>query len=74
MTERELVDKGNEFSIGDVVRLKAGGPTMTIEEIEHRTTESDPGKYIATCVWYSSKGDTLRATFDESMLEVATAQ
>ena len=69
MSDRELVDRGNEFSVGDTVRLKAGGPSMTIEEIECTAGGSN---YIATCVWYSNTGAALRATFNESMLEDAT--
>ena len=33
-----------ELKVGDVVRLKSGGPEMTVEEISEN-------KYI-TCVWF----------------------
>jgi uncharacterized protein YodC (DUF2158 family) len=74
MTEREPVDKGDTFSIGDIVRLKSGGPSMTIEGMECATSESGLHTYFTKCIWYSSTGDTLRATFAESMLEDAAAQ
>ncbi len=69
VTERESVSKGDTFSVGDLVRLKSGGPSMTIEEMECAANDSGPATYFGICVWYSSDGKTLRATFAESMLE-----
>jgi uncharacterized protein YodC (DUF2158 family) len=74
MKEREPVEKGDLFKVGDVVRLKAGGPGMTIEAMECQRSDIGPDKYFTKCVWYSGTGDTLRATFAESMLEDAAAQ
>ena len=74
MTEREPADKGDTFKVGDAVRLKAGGPAMTIESIECATSDAGAVTYFSKCVWYSSTGDELRATFAESMLEIAAAQ
>lgn len=33
-----------DFKIGDVVRLKSGGPAMTVDSVENHTL---------TCVWFS---------------------
>jgi len=74
MAERETVDKGNTFRVGDVVRLKSGGPGMTIEAMECQRSETGADNYFTKCVWYTGTGDTLRATFSESMLEYATAK
>jgi uncharacterized protein YodC (DUF2158 family) len=40
----------NEFKVGDVVRLKSGGPNMTIEGIgKYGPVASDDS---ANCVWF----------------------
>lgn len=46
---------------------------MTIETMECERSDTGPDTYFTKCVWYSSTGDTLRATFAESMLEDAAA-
>jgi uncharacterized protein YodC (DUF2158 family) len=38
-----------EFKAGDVVRLKSGGPAMTIEEIGRYGVSKTEG---AKCVWF----------------------
>lgn len=35
---------GAQFQVGDVVRLKSGGPAMTVQRLEHDDTVS--------CVWF----------------------
>ena len=69
MNQREPVSKGNLFGIGDVVRLKSGGPSMTIEAMECARIDADSATCYATCVWYASNGSALRATFEESLLD-----
>ena len=71
ISERESVSKGEKFSVGDLVRLKSGGPSMTIEEMEYAGIDSVSGFYYAKCAWYLSDGSSPRATFEESMLEAA---
>jgi uncharacterized protein YodC (DUF2158 family) len=71
MREREPVSKGKEFGVDDLVRLKSGGPSMTIEEMDYARIDSVSGMYYAKCIWYTSDGNTPRATFEESLLEVA---
>lgn len=51
-----------EFSIGDVVQLKSGGPDMTIIEI-------DNGK--ALCLWQAWSGETGRHLFPVPCLMTA---
>jgi len=73
MSEREPVRKGKHFGVGDLVRLKSGGPSMTIEEMECARVASGSDLYYTKCVWYTADGNTLRATFEESLLEEAFA-
>lgn len=48
------------FSVGDVVQLKSGGQTMTVEEV----TGDD-----ISCVWFEGK-NTQRQTFASGTLKV----
>lgn len=50
-----------EVKIGDVVQLKSGGPTMTIEDIE------DSGK--VRCKWFDRDQTLYTETFKLDMLE-----
>ena len=40
-----------EFKIGDVVRLKSGGPAMTVSHVETGANSVDGQPYL-TCVWF----------------------
>ena len=58
----------DEIKKGDIVKLKSGGPVMTVEDIKD-------GKY-ATCVWFdvTTTGTTFkRADFDLITLMKAAA-
>jgi uncharacterized protein YodC (DUF2158 family) len=50
--------------VGDVVRLKSGGPLMTIESV---------GGLIC-CTWFTRGGHSKRSHFDLDMLEVAAPE
>lgn len=51
----------NDFTIGDVVRLKSGGPKMTIKEL-------DVSNNYTYCVWHD--GASLQSSdFDSRTLE-----
>jgi uncharacterized protein YodC (DUF2158 family) len=58
------------FKPGDVVRLKSGGPKMTVQE---RGTGSSTG---LICVWFGANHDAKPNwyTFPEEMLEKAPAE
>jgi uncharacterized protein YodC (DUF2158 family) len=50
---------------GDVVRLKSGGPDMTVE------SELKPGRFV--CHWFDKEGKLQSATFNEETLDIAKA-
>jgi uncharacterized protein YodC (DUF2158 family) len=52
-----------QFKAGDVVRLKSGGPKMTV-----RRAETD-GEVV--CEWFSEKKAVETAVFNETSLEIA---
>jgi len=52
----------NKFKVGDVVRLKSGGPSMTVKD-----AESSPG--TVECVWFAG-GIIQSAYFVPDVLKV----
>ena len=50
--------------MGDVVKLKSGGPAMTIQ---HFTGDGD-----ACCQWFDAKGDVKFSAFPQASLAVDT--
>ena len=42
-----------DFNGGDLVRLKSGGPIMTVEQVSLQTT----GEMGAWCVWFAKVGN-----------------
>jgi len=48
---------------GDVVRLKAGGPLMTVERIGEDTLK------MVTCIWFTADNTYQRAFFPTDTLE-----
>ena len=42
----------SEFTKGDTVRLKSGGPVMTIENIDAKSWASTADKDHAWCQWF----------------------
>jgi uncharacterized protein YodC (DUF2158 family) len=51
--------------IGDVVRLKSGGPAMTVEVV----TKATEG-HLVRCVWFDD-GEAKRGTFPAAALDEA---
>ena len=46
-----------ELRVGDVVRLRSGGPLMTVtRRILHTTPKREPAKDSVTCVWIRDNG------------------
>jgi len=51
---------------GDTVRLKSGGPTMTIQKIDKFSSEGmDLG---AVCVWFNKEKEPRERIFDVDVL------
>lgn len=55
----------NKFAVGDIVKLKSGGPEMTV-----RTLPDPPRKYY-DCQWFAGK-KLESGTFPEDSLEAVT--
>jgi uncharacterized protein YodC (DUF2158 family) len=51
-----------EINAGDTVKLKSGGPPMTVDSIDNRT---------AWCSWFDSKGDLKTGSFPLTSLVVS---
>jgi uncharacterized protein YodC (DUF2158 family) len=45
---REANKMADSFTAGDVVRLRSGGPSMTVEEVG----TNDAGKPTVWCIWF----------------------
>lgn len=56
----------NEFKIGDVVRLKSGGPTMTVNKIW------EDSEYRIGCVWFDDSNKQSVASFHPETLKLAS--
>lgn len=55
------------FSIGDTVRLKSGGPVMTVIEFGEL---DDPNPYVH-CSWFKSTNEVTGQAFPVAALEMA---
>jgi uncharacterized protein YodC (DUF2158 family) len=53
------------FKIGDVVRLKSGGPLMTVDEL---TTQGTSGQPTVSVVWFEGS-EQRHGTFLEAVLD-----
>lgn len=51
-----------EIKVGDIVRLKSGGPDMTVDEIGHYRF-TDPQSLSAKCSWFDSKNERKKDVF-----------
>ncbi len=53
------------FEVGDVVRLKSGGPAMTVTYVAAANNDAPA---LITCMWWESRGKPLRYTLDAPLL------
>lgn len=55
----------NEFKIGDTVRLKSGGPLMTVTDLDNSI-----GYLLVYCTWFDEKGDQKYTKLKPQTLEL----
>ena len=58
-----------EFKKGDVVRLKSGGPKMTIDSVEEYGS-GNKSNIRAICIWFDG-GERKEGVFKLASLEIA---
>ena len=57
----------SEFKKGDLVRLKSGGPQMTVDNIAPRSMMGESGEIGVWCVWFD-KGKEMSSVFGPHVL------
>ncbi|MGX2949251.1 YodC family protein, partial [Frederiksenia canicola] len=67
-----MYTRENQFNVGDIVRLKSGGPDMTVQSVEKNSTLAidAPGEFNGdyTCQWFAGK-KLEKGRFPEESLE-----
>lgn len=54
------MSKQNEFTVGDIVRLKSGGPEMTVTQVRHPldgVLEKLGQSPTVECMWFEGKSN-----------------
>ena len=58
------------FSVGDVVKLRSGGPAMTVEAVKGEKSDWFHSTFdYVSCTWVDAAGQTKRDVFKSTMLE-----
>ena len=60
-----------ELHVGDVVRLKSGGPEMTVYEYPIKLIDGGENPKEVKCQWFDNDGKLSMHTFDIDALEKA---
>lgn len=61
-----------KFKLAGIVRLKSGGPAMTIGDVYWVAGDPDtaaPPCWVYKCVWFKPDGDVADEAFDEFLLD-----
>jgi uncharacterized protein YodC (DUF2158 family) len=65
------------FRVGDIVKLKSGGPSMTVKVLKNTLYQDDKGElqegfqgFIA-CTWFDNLGELKQDIFEQEMLALA---
>ena len=61
----------DEIAVGDVVRLKSGGPTMTVAQIAKTQFATELSVW---CEWFDEKNKAQKGTFSLVAVEKASLQ
>ena len=56
---------------GDKVRLKSGGPTMTVVEYPYKFIDGTTTEAKAKCEWFDSENKLKNSVFEVDALEIA---
>ncbi|AIV05920.1 hypothetical protein LA59_10745 [Vibrio harveyi] len=62
------MSKTPDFNVGDIVKLKSGGPDMTVKEVRMNISDEFTGNY--RCQWFAGKKLDLGDFPQESLLKV----
>lgn len=63
VTKMKRDGDGAEFALGDVVRLKSGGPAMTVNQLY----KTDDDAQAAACVWFTSQAAVIAGIWGDCM-------
>ena len=58
-----------EFKIGDVVRLKSGGPEMTVSQYPFKTVDGGEHEGQVECTWFDSENRLKHKVFKVEELQ-----
>ena len=58
------------FNRGDIVRLKSGGPTMTVKKsIQRQSQTTDEDTIYVHCLWFDAEGHVQTDQFEDWTLQ-----
>lgn len=58
---------------GDKVRLKSGGPVMTVKQYPYKIVDGAPVESKAECEWFDKEDQLHHSTFELDVLEEVQA-
>jgi len=61
-----------QFDLGATVRLKSGGPNMTVKSFGDFAMGTEKDHYL--CTWFNGKGEQREGTFAEHELELVNPE
>lgn len=67
-TAANIVPPVQKFSAGDLVRLKSGGPWMTIEYAFYQAPQDGPRSLVYGCSWFDDEKTLGHSKFTEAAL------
>ncbi len=65
--------KSNKMKQGDKVRLKSGGPVMTVKQYPYKIVAGAPVESKAECEWFDKEDQLHHSTFELDVLEEVQA-